>query len=119
MRGLKYIKAVVHKAVVGRILYRCVDWNIEDGESEIVPEGRILYRCVDWNKLHLIHLQDVDVASYIDAWIEMIRDCQMVGQICCRILYRCVDWNGIEAPVRIIGYVASYIDAWIEITSVQ
>ena len=59
------------EAKVGRIFYRCVDWNYIEPEYYILRESRIFYRCVDWNKA-------VSVSILLT-----------LG----RIFYRCVDWN--------------------------
>ena len=97
--------------------------------------GRIFYRCVDWNTdIDTIKIQGF-VASFTDAWIETIANlsswCMVVvasftdawietwnwkgmEEWLCRIFYRCVDWNifiglGYARPL-----VASFTDAWIE-----
>ena len=54
--------------------------------------GRIFYRCVDWNKVLLMRRLLPRVASFTDAWIETYfrRREQYLKS---RIFYRCVDWN--------------------------
>ena len=58
-------------AIMSRIFYRCVDWNLFYLLLYRSIPRRIFYRCVDWNRVHLCHaLHDLG-----------------------RIFYRCVDWN--------------------------
>ena len=92
MRGLKHFYWFRVRASIGRIFYRCVDWNKVLLMRRLLPrvasftdawietyfrrreqylKSRIFYRCVDWN---------CDEES-------------IVMGIMCRIFYRCVDWN--------------------------
>ena len=75
--------------------------------------GRIFYRCVDWNaNAHLAYFA-TPVASFTDAWIETNPDI-LIALSEGRIFYRCVDWNIFVWMGNIIGIVASFTDAWIE-----
>ena len=100
--------------VVGRIFYRCVDWNLHFLQNIFsvrmshllqmrglkllilqMKEGklcRIFYRCVDWNS----------TARYCSS-------CRFG-----RIFYRCVDWNNNLLVRKTTELVASFTDAWIE-----
>ena len=100
---------------LGRIFYRCVDWNLYVSPQYSLGLGRIFYRCVDWNRLiltkhlnikesHLLqmrglkHIEQIievlwEVASFTDAWIETWEAGLAGTDISGRIFYRCVDWN--------------------------
>ena len=87
--------AVLEKSMkpeVGRIFYRCVDWNKYMIHIIDLAKSRIFYRCVDWNDLEESEDSDFSVASFTDAWIETYfrRREQYLKS---RIFYRCVDWN--------------------------
>ena len=71
MRGLKrhYLNDWGWK--IGRIFYRCVDWNLNGKKTYNRWISRIFYRCVDWNSCC----------------------CTPFRVIFSRIFYRCVDWN--------------------------
>ena len=71
MRGLKLVTMYAKVNNIGRIFYRCVDWNVISDKTIISLFSRIFYRCVDWN------LKSKNNRSFRTR----------------RIFYRCVDWN--------------------------
>ena len=92
MRGLKQQIIWDNDAYIGRIFYRCVDWNI-------VPDldlmGNDVASFTDaWieTELHAASRGRILVASFTDAWIETYQRESMPGYLR-RIFYRCVDWN--------------------------
>ena len=92
MRGLKLVFPLKRVLLLGRIFYRCVDWNLP------ICKGIFLHF----------------VASFTDAWIETpFHNRDKVSL--CRIFYRCVDWNiMLFAWLNQVVTVASFTDAWIE-----
>ena len=94
MRGLKPVDADNKRSQLGRIFYRCVDWNSFGKINFSIGLSRIFYRCVDWNMEGVQIIEEAYVASFTDAWIEtMISVCQFTPSS--RIFYRCVDWNSV------------------------
>ena len=97
-----------------RILYGCVDWNLNAQARTVAKVSRILYGCVDWNLLPVDLVLCRFVASFTDAWIETAA----------RHGGRFAPWSH---PLRMRGlkpsvtvhkthhcHVASFTDAWIE-----
>ena len=93
MRGLKLVTMYAKVNNIGRIFYRCVDWNLKSKNNRSFRTRRIFYRCVDWNvnlkvrpcflyKSHLLQMRGLKQAH------EVGKDLN-TG----RIFYRCVDWN--------------------------
>ena len=78
---------------MSRTLHECVDWNIESNLNRWVRWCRTLHECVDWNLSSERNGQELRVALYTSAWIEM---------------------NVFAAPYEKLG-VALYTSAWIEI----
>ena len=114
MRGLKRQLGNKTMLFVGRIFYRCVDWNQNWEAWRTARYSRIFYRCVDWNGFFLSYTCRLLVASFTDAWIEtMLKRINLMGwmshllqmrglkqklsndytSFSRRIFYRCVDWN--------------------------
>ena len=114
MRGLKLTSVMTPTQVLGRIFYRCVDWNPSWSRITNPLIGRIFYRCVDWNFRERRHVLEDCVASFTDAWIE-------TRNLGWKILRRSVasftdawietfpSWRSIDCRG-----VASFTDAWIE-----
>ena len=77
---------------LGRIFYRCVDWNT--GDSSDFSSNSVASFTDAWIETkYLGAWKDYDkVASFTDAWIETTV-ANRTAAILSRIFYRCVDWN--------------------------
>ena len=135
MRGLKRYDALNMPEYLGRIFYRCMDWNILGNIAHVQDTvasftdawietdrlgnrlwwglGRIFYRCVDWNLRERrsffampSHLLQMRGLKHF-YWFRVRAS---IG----RIFYRCVDWNKVLLMRRLLPRVASFTDAWIE-----
>ena len=138
MRGLKHFYLFRVRASIGRIFYRCVDWNSSSRANISGTNSRIFYRCVDWNSKavkagrqahlsHLLQMRGLKPEKYLTANLQSKSHLlQMRGlkpspggiakKLLRRIFYRCVDWNFFGGISLNIFSVASFTDAWIETT---
>ena len=69
-----YVGSLGSQAGLGRIFYRCVDWNVNNSGINGSNCSRIFYRCVDWNLGSYPTIISLFVASFTDAWIETISE---------------------------------------------
>ena len=61
------------RAIKGRILYGCVDWNKASEAGSVTDISRILYGCVDWNLQRVPCTNSIYVASFTDATRSFFR----------------------------------------------
>ena len=114
MRGLKLKRKSVQSIVSSSHLLQMRGLKRSNKYKDYRKMGRIFYRCVDWNLWYVTLKCYICVASFTDAWIETEvavwwterkrrifyrcvdwNRCGDVEQlpVRCRIFYRCVDWN--------------------------
>ena len=98
--------------------------------------SRLLRGGVDWNCSVYAHPVQVKVASFAEAWIEILKSdvlsrsilsppsrrrglklwlSKLLQNLQCRLLRGGVDWNNIQRHLRYFRLVASFAEAWIEI----
>ena len=114
MRGLKPRRPHTNHIPLGRIFYRCVDWNKKALKKSKASEGRIFYRCVDWNNKDKEYTFPALGRIFYRCVDWNLPSCALMLIEIRRIFYRCVDWN--LKIYRLIAnmVVASFTDAWIE-----
>ena len=102
------------EAKVGRIFYRCVDWNTHEERKDLAKKGSHLLQMRGLKQFTVKNESDSTVASFTDAWIETPTTVNTTGKVTShllqmrglkhvcrlwqgcvhgRIFYRCVDWN--------------------------
>ena len=84
------------------------------GITDLAVVGRTLYRYVDWNRI--VRSPDIvsPVVPYIGTWIETNIKITRTNVSGGRTLYRYVDWNDLLREQDKLQKVVPYIGTWIE-----
>ena len=92
-RGLKSSRVFLSVTLFCRLLRGGVDWNHYKTYYHYMLMCRLLRGGVDWNIICLAVVSILLVASFAEAWIEIVDDRKPIKALCGRLLRGGVDWN--------------------------